>query len=152
MLRLFFIISFLSTYSIVCAQQNYFQQEVNYTIDVTLNDVNHELSAFEKIEYINKSNKSLDFIYFHLWANAYKNNETALAKQLLEDGDTKMYFAKNEDLGFIDSLNFMVNEQSIRWELDKEHIDICKLFLNSPIKPGDTITMTLKLHCLKIMY
>ncbi len=146
MLRLFFIISFLSTYSIFCAQQNYFQQEVNYTIDVTLNDVNHELSAFEKIEYINKSNKSLDFIYFHLWANAYKNNETALAKQLLEDGDTKMYFAKNEDLGFIDSLNFMVNEQSIKWELDKEHIDICKLFLNSPIKPGDTITITTPFH------
>ena len=51
----------------ITAQQNYFQQEVNYTIDVTLNDVTHELSAFEEIQYINKSTTSLEFIYFHLW-------------------------------------------------------------------------------------
>jgi hypothetical protein len=130
----------------IIAQQNYFQQEVNYTIHVTLNDVTHELSAFEKIQYINKSTTSLEFIYFHLWANAYKNNETALARQLLEDGETKMYFAQSEDLGFIDSLNFLVNEQSIKWEFDKENIDICKLFLNSPLKPGDTITITTPFH------
>ena len=126
----------------IIAQQNYFQQEVNYTIDVTLNDSIHELSAFEKISYINNSTKSLDFIYFHLWPNAYKNNETALAKQLLENGETDLYFAKKEDLGYIDSLNFKVNGETIKWEIDKIHIDICKLYLNTPIKPGDTINIT----------
>ncbi len=146
MLRLVFIISFLFTYSIVCAQQNYFQQKVNYKIDVTLNDLTHELSAFEKIEYINNSTHPLEFIYFHLWANAYKNNKTALAKQLLEEGETKMYFAKPEELGYIDSLNFLVNGQAIKWEYDKEHIDICKLYLNKPINPGDTITITTPFH------
>ncbi len=128
------------------AQQNYFQQEVNYTIDVTLNDVTHELNAFEKIEYINQSKTNLDFIYFHLWANAYKNNETALAKQLLENGETTMYFAKQDELGYIDSLNFLVNGKIIKWEFDKEYIDICKLYLNSPIKPGDTIIITTPFH------
>jgi hypothetical protein len=146
MLRLFFIISFLNVYSIVNAQQNYFQQEVNYTIDVTLNDATHELSAFEKIQYINSSKSTLDFIYFHLWPNAYKNNETALAKQLIESGETEMHFAKPNELGYIDSLNFMVNGQSIKWEFDKEHIDICKLILNTPIKPGDSITITTPFH------
>lgn len=146
MLRLFFIISFLSTYFIVCAQQNYFQQEVNYTIDVTLNDENHDLHAFEKIEYINKSKNTLDKIYFHLWANAYKNNETALAKQLLENGETEMYFAKNEDFGYIDSLNFSVNGQTVRWELDKKDIDICSVYLNAPLNPGDTIIITTPFH------
>lgn len=146
MLRFFYALGFLFTSYIVFAQQNYFQQEVNYTIDVTLNDVTHELSAFEKIQYINNSKNALDFIYFHLWANAYKNNETALAKQLLESGETEMYFAKSEDLGYIDSLNFLVNGQSIKWEFDKEHIDICKLFLNKPINPGDTITITTPFH------
>lgn len=146
MLRLFFIISFLNVYSFVNAQQNYFQQEVNYTINVSLNDVTHELSAFEKIQYINNSKSSLDFIYFHLWANAYKNNETALAKQLLENGETKIHFAKPNELGYIDSLNFQVNGLPIKWEFDKEHIDICKLYLNSPIKPGDTITISTPFH------
>jgi len=144
--RLVYITISLLSSIIVFSQENYFQQEVNYTIDVKLNDVTHELSAFEKIQYINNSKVSLDYIYFHLWANAYKNHETALAKQLLENGTTEMYFAKPSDLGYVDSLNFLVNGQSIKWEFDKEHIDICKLFLNSPIKPGDTITITTPFH------
>lgn len=128
------------------SQENYFQQEVNYKINVTLNDDKHELSAFEKIEYINNSKDTLHFIYFHLWPNAYKNNETALAKQLLENGDTKMYFAKPSELGFIDSLDFKINEQTVRWEYDKEHIDICKIFFNQPLAPNDTISITTPFH------
>ena len=145
--RIIFFISFIfCVYTHVLAQENYFQQEVNYKIDVTLNDVTHELSAFEKIQYINNSKSTLDFIYFHLWPNAYKNNETALGKQLLESGETKMYFAKPAELGYIDSLNFLVNDQFIKWEFDKEHIDICKLILNTPIEPGDTISITTPFH------
>ena len=34
-------------------EKEYFQQEVNYQIDVSLNDEDHTLSAYEKIEYKN---------------------------------------------------------------------------------------------------
>lgn len=128
------------------SQQNYFQQEVNYKIDVSLHDETHELSAFEKIEYINNSNTALTYIYFHLWPNAYKNNGTALAKQLLSLGETTMYFARPEDLGYIDSLNFMIDGKPARWEYDKEHIDICKLYLDEPLNSWDTITITTPFH------
>lgn len=130
----------------IISQENYFQQEVNYTINVTLNDNTHELSAFEKIEYINNSKQPLEFIYFHLWPNAYKNNETALAKQLLENGETVMYYAKEKDLGYIDSLDFIVNGEKIKWEYDLTNIDICKLFLNKPLQPNDTIIITTPFH------
>lgn len=146
MLRLFFFFTLLLSFDFAFCQENYFQQEVNYKIDVSLNDVTHELSASEKIEYINNSKDTLPFLYFHLWPNAYKNNETALAKQLLLQGNTTMYFAKAEDLGFIDSLNFSINNQNIQWELDKVNIDICKLILPSPLKPGDTVTITTPFH------
>ena len=135
----YFLISFLCFNNNLFSQENYFQQEVNYKIDVTLDDVTHRLLAFEKIEYINNSLRPLNFIYFHLWPNAYKNNETALAKQLLQNGETVMYFAKAEDLGYIDSLNFTVNGEPLKWEFDNEHIDICKLILNKPLNPKDTI-------------
>lgn len=121
---------------------SYFQQEVNYIIDVKLNDVDHTLSAFEKIQYINNSHTSLNFIYFHLWPNAYKNNQTALAKQLLKQRNTNLYYSKPEERGFIDSLNFMVNGKPIKWEYDKNHIDICKLYLNEPLGHNDTIIIT----------
>lgn len=128
------------------AQQNYFQQEVNYKINVALNDVTHELSAFETIQYINNSPTSLNYIYFHLWPNAYKNNETALAKQLLQNGTSTMYFAKPEDLGYIDSLNFEINGKPAKWEYDPEHIDICKLYLNEPLRSLDTLIISTPFH------
>ena len=63
--------------------EEYFQQDVTYDIDVTLNDSNKTLSAFEKITYKNNSRDTLNFIWFHLWPNAYKNDSTALAKQFI---------------------------------------------------------------------
>lgn len=146
MLKSFYSAVILLVTGITFAQQNYFQQEVNYRINVTLNDSTHELHAYEKIEYINNSNTSLNFIYFHLWPNAYKNNQTALAKQLLSLGETKMYFAKPEDLGYIDSLNFMVDGKIAKWEFDPVHIDICKVFLAEPLAPWDTIHITTPFH------
>ena len=44
--------------------QEYFQQKVNYTIDVKLNDKSHELSAFEKVEYINLLPTRFSFCIF----------------------------------------------------------------------------------------
>ena len=61
----------------VFAQADYFQQEVNYTIQVSLNDSLHELKGDISIEYINRSPDDLSLIHFHLWSNAYKYKNTA---------------------------------------------------------------------------
>lgn len=120
----------------------YFQQEVNYTIQVQLDDVAHFLHASEKISYTNNSPDYLSFLYFHLWPNAYKNNSTALAKQIKEEGKLILEFAKAGELGWIDSLDFKVNGEKVKWEYDAAHPDICKLFLNAAIKPGEKIEIT----------
>lgn len=124
-------------------REDYFQQEVHYSIDVKLDDENHTLTGFERLVYINRSPQTLSQLYFHLWPNAYRNNETALAKQLLENGETAMHFANPQrELGFIDSLQFIVNKDTIRWEYDSTHMDIAVLHLNKLLKPGDTAIIT----------
>lgn len=128
------------------AQKSYFQQEVNHEISVKLNDVKHELSAFETVTYINHSPDTLKFIYFHLWANAYKDNSTALVKQKLSQGSRDLYFAKDSDRGFIDSLDFKVNNVSQKIEYDKDNIDICKVFLDQSLPPGQAVIITTPFH------
>ncbi|MBL7931748.1 MAG: M1 family metallopeptidase [Bacteroidia bacterium] len=123
-------------------QDSYFQQRLAYTMDVRLNDSTHSISAFEKITYVNNSPHTLNFIYFHLWPNAYKNNSTALAKQLLWQGKTDFFFSKPEERGYIDSLDFKVNGEKLKWDYDPEHIDICKVNLNQALKPGDSVVIT----------
>ena len=50
---LLFVLLLSTAYS--WGQKEYFQQEVNYTIDVSLNDEKHLLDGKMQIEYINNS-------------------------------------------------------------------------------------------------
>jgi hypothetical protein len=122
--------------------QNYWQQEVNYKINVRLDDRNHFLYASEEIEYINNSPDQLSFIWFHLWPNAYKNRNTAFAKQQIESGNTRFYFADEKNRGYIDSLDFSIDGQSVKWEFHPDHPDICKLILNQSLQSGARIIVS----------
>lgn len=134
------------TSSLHSSAQNYFQQEVNYTIDVKLDDAKHELNATEKIEYINNSPTALTFIYMHLWPNAYINNTTPLAKKLYEKGETKLYYATDEEIGFIYQLAFKIDDKAVKWEIVKDSVDICKIYLNEPLPSGGKMIITTPFH------
>lgn len=128
------------------SSQDYFQQEANFEIRVTLTDRSHELNGFETVEYINNSPDTLHFLYFHLWPNAYSNNKTELAREIFaRDGKGKL-FNDPELKGFIDSLDFRVDSLDVQWDLLSGAPDICKIILNEPLKPGDTILVTTPFH------
>ncbi len=146
MKKLLLLPAFLFIAGTAIAQKAYFQQDVAYDIKVSLDDVKHELNAFETIIYKNNSPDELTFIYMHLWPNAYKNNETAMGKQLKEDGSLFFYYAKDADRGYIDSLDFKVDGQSVKLEYVPGNIDIGKIILNKPLAPGGQISITTPFH------
>ncbi len=127
---------FFSSFTTAICQTGYWQQQVNYTIDVTLNDVKHTLDGFIKMEYVNNSPDTLQYIWLHVWPNAFKNDRTAFSDQLLENGRTDFYFSGNEKRGYINRLNFRVNNNAAATEDHSEHQDIIKLILPSPLLPN----------------
>lgn len=133
-------------FTAIHSQSAYWQQQVNYTIDVSLDDKDHSLTAFEKIEYINHSPDTLKFIWFHIWPNAYKNDKTAYTDQDLENGSTKFYFSNKEDKGYINRLDFKVNNITAQTEDHPQYIDIIKVLLPSPLAPGQQISITTPFH------
>lgn len=142
---LFILLSIFLLPATYC-QSNYWQQKVNYTIDVSLNDKDNTLDGFEKIEYINNSPDTLKFIWFHLWPNAYKNDKTAFSDQLLENGITKFYFSDKEQKGYINRLDFKVNGITATVEDHPQHIDIVKIILPAPLSPGQKTIITTSFH------
>jgi hypothetical protein len=114
------------------------QQRVEYALIVQLDDAANILRGNETILYQNNSPDTLREIYIHLWPNAYKNNETAFAKQAIENGQTDFYYANEEDRGYIDSLQFLVNWVAVEWSLT-EHIDIARIKLKQPLLPNEAI-------------
>ena len=132
--------------SVTFAQSNYFQQQVNYTIDVTLNDVENTLEGFEIIHYTNNSPDTLSYLWFHLWPNAYKNDRTAFSEQLLQLGRTDFYFSDEAKRGYINRLDFKVNGITATLEDDSLNMDVAKLILPSPLLPGQTIKISTPFH------
>lgn len=141
-----FVIIIVSLQLTAYAQHRYWQQQVNHTIDVTLNDTEHSLDGFEKIEYTNNSPDTLSFIWFHLWPNAFKNDQTAFSHQLLVNNRTDFYFSEKDQRGYINRLDFKVNGITAKTEDHPQHIDIIRLVLPMPLVPGQSIIITTPFH------
>jgi hypothetical protein len=122
--------------------QAYFQQQVDYTIRVRLDDERHLLHAHESFAYRNNSPRPLDTLWIHLWPNAYKDRGTALCAQLDRQGDLGLHFAQEADRGWIDSLDFAVDGAKAAWGYHPRHIDIAWLKLPAPVQPGASVTVT----------
>jgi hypothetical protein len=131
---------------VAISQKKYWQQQVNFTIDVKLNDVDHSLDAFENIEYINNSPDTLTFIWFHIWMNAYKNDKTAFSEQLLTNNSTKFYFSSDKDKGYTNRLNFQVANKTLKVEDHPNYIDIVKVILDEPLLPNQKVNITTPFH------
>ena len=140
MKKVYWIFSLLFlTASSGMAQTDYFQQEVNYKIEVTLDDQKHELTGNIEMTYVNNAPTSLKEIYLHLWPNAYQNRKTAFAKQQVRQGDTDFYFSSKEERGGFSNLNFTIDGKAQTIEYDPKNPDIGLLKLNNPLPTGGTV-------------
>ncbi|MEI9956110.1 MAG: M1 family metallopeptidase [Ferruginibacter sp.] len=129
-----------------CQSPSYWQQQVNYKIDVTLNDVDNTIDGFVKMDYFNNSPDTLHFIWIHLWPNAYKNDRTAFSDQTLENGSTAFYFSDNDKRGYINRLNFRVNTVTAKTEDHPQHQDIIKVILPVPLAPQGSCKIETPFH------
>ncbi len=130
----------------IAQSQTYWQQQTDYTIDVSLNEKEKTLDGFEKILYTNHSPDTLRFIWFHLWPNAYKNDRTAFSDQILENGNTAFYFSQKSQRGYINRLDLKIDGITAKTEDHPQHIDIIKVLLPKPLPPKGQAIITTPFH------
>ena len=128
------------------AQHAYFQQQVNYTIDVTLHDPQHTLDGAIGIQYHNNSPDTLTYIWIHCPPNAFKNDRTAFSEQLLVNGRIDFYFSDKQQRGYMNRIAFKVDGVDAAMEDHPQYIDIIKIILPRPLPPGGTTTLTTPFH------
>lgn len=135
---LYFVLFFsIACYQTLSAQD--WQQQVNYDIQVSLDDQKHQLHGQLRFTYYNYSPDVLDTIWIHLWPNAYLNNQTAFARQKVDLKQGDFYFGSKETRGGIDSLHFSAGQRPLAWQKSKNHPDIAFLLLDKPLLPKDSI-------------
>ncbi len=112
---------------------------LHYSIYATLNNDEKTITAFEKIGYKNNTSQPQSYIWIRLYPNAYANDRTAYSEYLLKQNDLRFYFSGEEKKGYINQLNFQENGTSLKTEFDSAKNDLIKLYLSSPLVPGDSV-------------
>ncbi|NOT37487.1 MAG: M1 family metallopeptidase [Saprospiraceae bacterium] len=136
---------FISFFNTLYAQNKpYFQQQVNYKIDVKLNDKEHRLTGKIEMHYSNNSPDILDRIGMHLWPNAFSNKNTAYCKQKLLHRNTDCYDATFEESGNIQLFELLVDGTPSTMESIKNNPDMAWLLLPKVLKPGEQIVISSK--------
>lgn len=130
----------------ISAQQPYWQQQLHYTIRVILNDSSHTLDGSVKISYKNNSPDTLHHLWFQLRPNAFSSDKTILSEQLLRDGDMDFYFSSPEQKGYINQLDFRINDVHAHTLEHPEHPDLIRVILPSPLLPGESILISTPFH------
>jgi len=134
----------------------YWQQKVDYNMEITLVDTSQQLTGFTTIKYTNNSPDSLDRIYMHLYPNAFQLESVKYREYIGNAGRASRakYFKDRLD-GFtskIDVHDFSVAlpKEGASWIhkiqiLDEYKIDdtILEAKLLKKIAPGQTVRVDL---------
>ena len=134
----------------------YWQQKVDYDMEITLVDTSQQLTGFTTIKYTNNSPDSLDRIYMHLYPNAFQLESVKYREYIGNAGrESRAKYFKDRLDGFtskIDVHDFSVAqpEKGASWIhkiqiLDEFKIDdtILEAKLLKKIAPGHTVRVDL---------
>ncbi|WP_299525334.1 aminopeptidase [uncultured Lutibacter sp.] len=119
-----------------------YAQTNNISISATLNIETNELKIKQETTFYNKSDSILNEVYFHNWANAYKDKNTPLAKRFIENYSKSFHFTNEKNRGNTTINSISVNYDNATWEITDENPDILKVNLIQPLNPDDSVKIT----------
>jgi len=120
-------------------RQSDWQQKVDHTITALLEPGSRRIIATEKVTYTNNSPTALSEIWFHVWPNAFKNNETGYGVEAKINGNAKYFNAQKTDRGWVEGLDFKINGIKQKWSYHPKYNDIVKLEVVNAIESGSSI-------------
>ena len=145
-----FIVPFLSscfqTKTIVrqkaVASQNYWQQHVDYTMDIEVDVKKYSYKGAQKLVYTNNSPDDLTHVYYHLYFNAFQpNSQMDIRSRNIQDPDSRVDDRISkltlEEIGFIKVRSLTQNDKIVSFKVVGTILEVT---LNTPIKAGSSTT------------
>lgn len=142
---------FLAVTLMASSQKNsiYWQQHVDYTMEIDMNVETYQYDGKQKLVYTNNSPDDLDMVFYHLYFNAFQpNSEMYVHSQNIPDPDRR--FINNisnlpnlteDQIGFIKVNALTQDGKPVKYEVIGT---ILKVYLNSPIKAGGKSTFNME--------
>jgi len=124
----------------------YWQQHVDYTMDIDVNVNTHQYKGTQKLVYTNNSPDNLDRVFYHLYFNAFQPGSQMDVRSLnIKDPDgrvrDRISKLKPDEIGYIKVNNLKQNGVAVRHETVGT---ILEVQLNQPIKSGESVTLEME--------
>jgi hypothetical protein len=131
-------------------KSSYWQQEVDYVMEVDVDVDTYQYKGIQKLTYTNNSPDVLKKVYYHLYFNAFQpNSEMDIRLQNIKDPDPRMMtntgtletpvlqssisLLRPNEIGFLQINSLTQNKKLLRYTVDGT---ILEVFLDKPIQPG----------------
>ncbi|MCA0447428.1 MAG: M1 family metallopeptidase [Bacteroidetes bacterium] len=132
----------LLTLPSLAQKSGYFQQDVDYKISAELFPETKTLKGDLVFTYKNNSAQTLNEIWFHLYPNAFKDETTPFAKQMVQMKRWGFTESKPEEKGWM-TAEFSLDGKKLETALKPDAIDEMKVSLPKPLKPGESVTLAI---------
>ena len=134
MIRLLFLLCFIQ----FSFTQNYWQQHVNYKMNIDMDVSDFTFSGEQELVYTNNSPDTINKIYYHMFFNAFKpNSQMDIRSRTIRDPDrrvgSRIVSLDEKDYGDLSVVSLKQNGKKIQFQ---ENETVLLARLNSPLLPG----------------
>jgi len=124
----------------------YWQQKVDYTMEVNMNVKNFRYDGTQQLKYTNNSPDTLHRVFYHLYYNAFQpGSEMDIRSNHLPDSDprvgNRISKLSQEEIGYIRVSSLSQNKKPV---IHKTSGTILEVILETPILPGETTNLAMK--------
>ncbi|HET8735699.1 MAG TPA: M1 family metallopeptidase [Pricia sp.] len=155
-MKVFKFLSVFIAFSAVSHAQNnssYWQQHVDYTMEVKMNVENYQYTGTQKLVYSNNSPDTLNRVFYHLYFNAFQpGSEMDIRLQhikdpddrmMTEDGKSRIAGLSETEIGYLRISSLLQDGQKVDF---KEEGTVLTVGLAKPIPPGGKTTFDMIFH------
>ena len=124
------------------ASNSYWQQKVDYTMDIDVDVNNFQYKGKQKLVYTNNSPDDLNKVFYHLYFNAFQPGSQMDIRSLnIKDPSSKIgdkiSKLKPNEIGYIKVNSLKQNGAAVNFETVGTILEVT---LNKPIKSGESVT------------
>lgn len=130
----------------VSAQNGYWQQHADYTMDIDMDVETFQYKGKQKLVYTNNSPDDLNNVYYHLYFNAFQpNSQMDIRSRNITDPDGRVQDRISKlgptEIGYIKVKSLKQNGKEVQFETVGT---ILEVKLNKPIKAGQKATFEME--------
>ena len=123
----------------------YWQQKVDYTMDIDMNVKNYQYKGKQTLVYTNNSPDDLNKVFYHLYFNAFQpGSQMDVRSRNIKDPSSKIGDRISKlspsEIGYIKVNSLSQNGRAVKHETVGTILEVT---LNTPIKSGETVTFTM---------